>query len=315
MIIKSTDTKQNLNKRCKSGFQAEKQMSFYLKRAFQKEKDIFVINDLRLVLNDDVAQIDHLIVHRYGFIIIESKSVTTKIKINEHGEWIRFYGRQYQGMPSPVKQAERQASFLKNFLSLQSKKLLKNRKIFKSSFEKFTFEVLVAISDKGVIERPKGSTIDRIYKADQVADNIIEMIEKYKKVNKNLLNPTTFYQFADSSMEKIVKYLEQSHKPKTTHLQTSTAKTKEISSVNNPVPQEHTCSKCGGQKISMTYGRYGYYFKCHSCGGNTSLKLKCSNKSCKPKIRKEGNNFYKECSSCNLSELYFKNKNIEQSIA
>lgn len=93
MILKETDEKELLNKFQEYGYNAEKQMAFYLKRAFQESNDIFVINDLRLVMNDDVAQIDHLIMHRFGFILIESKSVTSKISVNEHGEWIRHYSK------------------------------------------------------------------------------------------------------------------------------------------------------------------------------------------------------------------------------
>ncbi len=61
MILKETDEKELLNKFQEYGYNAEKQMAFYLKRAFQENNDIFVINDLRLEMNDDVAQIDHLI--------------------------------------------------------------------------------------------------------------------------------------------------------------------------------------------------------------------------------------------------------------
>ena len=76
MILKETDKKEHLKKFQKYGYNAEKQMAFYLKRAFQESDDIFVINDLRIEMNDDVAQIDHLIMHRFGFIVIESKSGT-----------------------------------------------------------------------------------------------------------------------------------------------------------------------------------------------------------------------------------------------
>lgn len=108
MILKEIDKKENLKTFQKYGYQAEKQMAFYLKRTFQNSNDVQVINDLRLAMNDDVAQIDHLIVHRYGFIIVESKSVTSKISINEHEEWTRHYPKYTRGMPSPVKQQDKQ---------------------------------------------------------------------------------------------------------------------------------------------------------------------------------------------------------------
>ena len=50
------------------GHEAEKQMAFYLKRSFQDSKDAHIISDLRLEMNRDFAQIDHLISHRFGFV-------------------------------------------------------------------------------------------------------------------------------------------------------------------------------------------------------------------------------------------------------
>ena len=49
-------------------------MAHYLKRAFGDTSDIYVFNDLRLLRRGEIAQIDHLVVHRWGFAIIESKA-------------------------------------------------------------------------------------------------------------------------------------------------------------------------------------------------------------------------------------------------
>ena len=103
MILKEIDEKANLTKIQKYGHDAEKQMAFYLKRAFQNKSDVVVINDLRIQMDDDTAQMDHLIIHRFGFIVVESKSVTAKISINEHGEWSRYYRNSSKGMPSSHK--------------------------------------------------------------------------------------------------------------------------------------------------------------------------------------------------------------------
>lgn len=65
MILKDVDELATLDKYQKAGLSAEKQMAFYLKRAFGAEENILVINSLRLEKNDDAAQIDHLILHEY----------------------------------------------------------------------------------------------------------------------------------------------------------------------------------------------------------------------------------------------------------
>ncbi len=187
MILKEIDKKEALIKHEEYGYKAEKQMAFYLKRAFQDNKDIHVINDLRLEMNDDVAQIDHLIIHRFGFLIVESKSVTSKISINEYGEWTRHYPKFTRGIPSPVNQARRQADFLKNFLMARTEYLLKKSLIFQASVTDFKFDVSVAISDSGIINRAKNTNLSEVHKADQITDAINEIISSYAGTNKNLL--------------------------------------------------------------------------------------------------------------------------------
>jgi len=54
--------------------------------------------------------------------------------------------------------------------------------------------------------------------------------------------------------------------------------------------------------------KYGYYFKCLFCDGNTAIKLTCSNSNCKPKNKKRKLNFYKACMSCGKDELFFVNR-------
>jgi len=315
LIIKSIDKKNHLNKFQQSGHRAEQQMAFYLKRAFQEDNDICVLNDLRLEMNDDVAQIDHLIVHRFGFIIIESKSVTSKISINEHGEWIRHYptDTDTKGMPSPVHQALRQADFLKNFLMARTDHLLRKSMIFQAAISDFKFEVLVAISDDGIISRAKGLETKEVYKADQITNKVTKIFNQYRDANKNLLSLNINYNFADSSFDKVISYLVRSHKPKTIKnavTMTSIGHSKQIKTENPKAntTHDHTCKKCSSPNIAIAYGKFGYYFKCTQCNGNTPIKLQCNESSCKPRIRKEKMKFHQECSSCKTSTLYFENK-------
>jgi len=319
VILKKIDEKTNLNKFEKYGHDAEKQMAFYLKRAFQDSSDIFVINDLRIKMNDDIAQIDHLIIHRFGFAVIESKSVTSEISVNEHGEWIRHYNNHSKGMPSPINQAIRQIDLLKKFLMANCDHLLKKIILSKVTLSGFKFDIFVAISDNGIIKRDEKITINEVRKADQITENIKKLISGYTETNNKLFSLKTNYHFRDSTMEKISNSLLRSHKPKNSFYNETKETTKEDDEkfvkwapkddvVISKKTELKSCSKCGSQNIEIVYGRYGYYFKCKKCNGNTAIKLKCKKDSCKVRIRKAKLNFYKECSSCDTSELYFKNK-------
>jgi hypothetical protein len=86
MIAKELDPFASDDALARAGRAAEEQLAFYLRRAFAKDQDFIVFNGLRLGHNGDFAQIDHLVAHPYGVIVIESKSVTTEVRVNEHGE-------------------------------------------------------------------------------------------------------------------------------------------------------------------------------------------------------------------------------------
>lgn len=57
----------------------------------------------------------------------------------------------------------------------------------------------------------------------------------------------------------------------------------------------------------MQYGKYGYYFKCADCDGNTPIKIGCGHDGHKERIRKDGVKFFRECEQCKTSSLYFVN--------
>src|SRR5262245_46054915 len=124
MIVKELDNIVVTDPLARAGRHAEEQMAFYLRRAFGESADIFVFHGLRLIRSGEVAQIDHLILNRYGFVIIESKSVTSRVTINEREEWTRWWDGRERGMASPVLQARRQADILRRLLEDHAPELL-----------------------------------------------------------------------------------------------------------------------------------------------------------------------------------------------
>lgn len=81
MILKEPDNLNTDDKFLKAGHAAEKQLAFYLQRAFGGDDKITVLNGIRLKKRKDVCQVNHLVIHEYGMVIVESKSVTSKVKI------------------------------------------------------------------------------------------------------------------------------------------------------------------------------------------------------------------------------------------
>jgi ssDNA-binding Zn-finger/Zn-ribbon topoisomerase 1 len=181
VILKEKEFSNSLDVKIKAGEAAEKQMAFYLNRAFRKNDDCFVINDLRIIHDEDVAQIDHLIVSKFGLFIIESKSIHGTISINRHGEWKRTYGTEVSGIPSPVIQAREQGKILKEMLR-ENAELTLGKVLFGKIQKGYGYcpvIVYVAISDSGIIERDM--EIPELFKADTVSTAISNQLNEYSR--------------------------------------------------------------------------------------------------------------------------------------
>jgi hypothetical protein len=308
-----------------AGEKAEKQMAFYLKRAFQDDKNIWVFNDLRFQDDEgDAAQIDHLILHRHGFVIIESKSVTTKVRVNEQHEWSRQWNG-WQGMPSPIQQAKRQTQFLRRGLNVYCEELVGKVFGFKQmKFNACPFDLLIAISDSGTIERE--TEVPEVVKADQVCDNILAIYQRHRK-SRSALNIAAvldfksddgIYNFKDEEMARISDWLTSHHHPRVEALTMKPPCVKEEQEAYGattppPLPTAEPqsipsqakgiCNKCQTQSEILS-GRYGYYWKCHNCATNTAIKIFCDQCEAKMKIRKSKKLFYLHCKPCTTESLY-----------
>ena len=112
MMTKELERQTHADPLRRAGYEAERQMAHDLKRAFGDRPEVKILHNLRLERWGEVAQIDHLALHRHGMIVIESKSVTGQVSVNERGDWARHWNGGLRGMPSPVLQGQRQADLL-----------------------------------------------------------------------------------------------------------------------------------------------------------------------------------------------------------
>ena len=188
MILKEKQFTNPSDPRLLAGEEAEKQLAHYLKRAFKKRDDCFVINDLRLTHDGETAQIDHLIVSPYGLVIIESKSCHSTIIVDEFNRWARTFNGKQEGMQSPVLQATEQGRIVKELLRANTETLL--GKMLMGSVQKgfgyCPFLIYVAVSDSGIIEQK--TVVPELYKADEVAKAITGTLDALKE-KSDLLSP------------------------------------------------------------------------------------------------------------------------------
>jgi Nuclease-related domain len=336
VILKGLDPFTPKDKFEKAGRDAEEQLAFYLRRAFVEDKDILVFNNLRFEHSHDVAQIDHLILHKYGMIIIESKSVTSKVEINEREEWVRLFGNTSKGMPSPIQQAKRQGEFLKSYLNQFAPVLLDRIVMLQKYFGGMPIDYIVSISDSGIIKRSKSDSLEEVLKADQVPDRVRSIFGKWRKANGLLsLDLSGGYIFTKDEITNISQFLIAKNKPSAhqvspQELPVAKAAVKSWSSNRDISPSKHevspsssqvkrpqreknievtpvqVCAYCKSINLCIEYG-YSYYFKCLDCEKNTTIKSTCKSCGEKAKTRKSGLQFYSECASCQTSKLLYTN--------
>ncbi|KQR18783.1 nuclease-related domain-containing protein [Deinococcus sp. Leaf326] len=329
MIVKEHHPARSSDPLQRAGDAAEAQMAHYLKRAFGDDSGIHVFHNLRFEHEGEVAQIDHLVLHRAGMIIVESKSVTSAVRINDRDEWARQWNGRWQGMASPVLQARRQAELLRSFMQAH-KEGLRNKILLglkQGGFKAFMIDVVVAISDQGLVECREGRP--EVRKADQVPDRVRELMTEHSKLahpfSRDKRSEQWGFNLASEEFARISAFLRAKHQevkpvrcageedpassvlpaPKAvapTHFPPSLAPSRAVS----PSAVRVQCGKCQGQDVEIKFG-HTYYLKCRQCDGNTPIKLTCPRCQGLQRTRKSGRQFFAECAPCQTSSLYFTN--------
>jgi hypothetical protein len=151
--------------RLKPGAAGERDAAHYLDMSFSDSKNHAVLHDLRLESDGQIAQIDHLVVDRMlTFFLLETKTYTGSLHINEHGEFmVEYSGERRFGIESPLEQSRRHETVLR--------KVLDRLGVCGRAGTKPTFVHVVMVHPKGTIHRPDAKVFDTsmVIKADQFA--------------------------------------------------------------------------------------------------------------------------------------------------
>lgn len=327
-----------------AGDAAEKEMAFYLRRYFGDDAEVFVLNDIRLEMDGDAAQMDHVLIHPAGLTIVESKSVSGKLQMKADGEWLRWYDDRSSGMASPIVQARLQAEFLRKFL----RRMAKQPQVIDS----LAIDFMIAISSRGQFIPPKGEAVVEVCKADLVGERIRAKVAgamafpvPYRKILGEYMarmhkprqettpavpaavdTPVAPVQANEPVREYGATVMEVVLAERATPLRAA-SKTPayqnfefigdklrkagfldRLLSSEGPQKQYFTCCRaCSSQQLEFRYGKFGYYLKCRDCGENTAIKLDCRQCRRQIKLRKDGEFLFVECAACKLSELLHRN--------
>ncbi len=148
--------------RLRKGIQGERESAHYLDNYFKDRETHVILHDLRLVVDGEVAQIDHLIFNRASKIyLLETKNYACNLVINERGEFTAEYEHERFGIPSPIEQSRRHERVLC--------KLLERLDIVGRTQKAPDFHHVVLFHPRATIERPPAHVFDtsNVIKADQ----------------------------------------------------------------------------------------------------------------------------------------------------
>lgn len=315
MVIKPFVDRVERDPRRAAGKAAERQMAHYLDRHFGAHKSIQVLHDVCLEFDGERAQIDHLVLHRYGVALVESKSVTTAVRITPSGAWERLERRGWTGMPDPLLQAERQSLVLGRLLQSRAASLLDTLAfgLLQGGFGGMATDAFAAVSDGGRIERSEPEQAPNALKADAVPGAIVARIERYKKMTRLWnLNPKDVRDaprdFTDGEMLRVATFLRDHPAPRTA---ASTPESEDPPPAprseppsssprqpSRPAEEPLPCKTCGGRDLEPRIGRFGPYGRCRACSQNTAVRRDCP--SCRTTTRFERHpaGFAGTCASC-----------------
>lgn len=312
----------------KAGIRGERDSAYLIDFDYAREPNWAVIHDLRLEHEGRVAQIDHLLIDRWlDVYVLETKQFHAGIKITEEGEFLQWnkFKSTYEGMASPLEQNQRHIQVLNDVMSqLELPTRLGIR--IEPRFQSF-----VLVAAKAKIMRPKVFDTSRVIKADLLKKSIWRDIENENGL-VGLLRTAAKIVSAET-LEHVARQLVANHRPlamKPNNVEALPAKPtlttprhpvrpKRVEpTFSAPVPSNAprrspvstsgpACKKCSGQAGSVLYGKFGYYFKCETCETNTAIRFTCK-EGHKPRLRKSGDNFFRECADCGTSEMFHKNR-------
>lgn len=295
--------------RRKAGFKGEAESTYLINFDFADSPNWAVLHDLRLEHGNRTAQIDHLLINRWmEFFVLETKHFSSGIKITDDGEFLRWndFKKNYEGMASPLQQNERHIAVLSDVIGEVE---LPSRLGFRIAP---TFHSLVLVAPSARIMRPDQLDTSNVIKADQLKPRIWREVDGPNPVAFLLKSAARLV--SSETVEFVGRRLAALHRkagapvaPVAAASPTRRAQRIEPTlPTTTPAAPGPSCKECQARSGNILYGRYGYYFKCDACEANTAIRFTCQ-AGHKPRLRKAGNEFHRDCAECGTSSLFHRN--------
>jgi Nuclease-related domain len=185
-----------------------------LERSLMDLSDLRVFSGLRLLQGQHAFTLDHLLLHRHGFIVIENAAMMKGLSINVMGEWTHLYGDAPLRIPSPQVQLERKLKRLHSFLEPHAS-VLRHENTQQFYFYPLSYHKLVVLADDVKLQVPRGLTLPDVVKASQLTKKVQMLAaESRRKAKATLGYKAKGLELSDSELFKISAFLRNQHEPK-----------------------------------------------------------------------------------------------------
>lgn len=246
--------------------------------------------------------------------MLESKSYYYGVKITDEGEFLNWDGKGYQAIESPYEQNKRHILALQQ--SIEDRNLGPRRLGFAIPV---SYRNIVLVSPTSKLLKPTAAPFDlsSVVKADAFVSIVEKEMDRKTVIEAaKIIGSDTLLEFGEKllrlhrpgSIDYAAKFgVEKLDTVQNTAPLAAVVASPEATGTSQKTADDIACRSCKSIKLSIMYGKFGYYFKCADCDSNTPIKVSCGKDGHSERIRKEGSNFFRECKSCATSKLYFVN--------
>jgi hypothetical protein len=174
-----------------------------LERSLKDLPDLRVFSDLRLVQGQHAVTLDHLVLHRHGFIVIENAAMMLELSVSALGEWTHIYSNAPLRIPSPQVQLERKLKRLHSFLEGHAS-VLRRESSQQFYFYPLTYHKLIVLADNVKLHVPRNLMIPEAVKAGQLPRKVQALVaESRRKAKATLGYKAKGLELSDSELYKI----------------------------------------------------------------------------------------------------------------
>lgn len=294
---------------------AQEDLAFQLKINFSgnstvKKLGMRLFNGLRFEMNNYAIQIDHLIIHKYGIIIIENRAENADIDINILGQWTQTYDKKHLKITSPIEQGQRKIEFLKSVLNANHRVLRLKGKNKQFDFNEVAFDLIVSISDSGNINTSSGNIPFEVCRMHNITETILEIAEQQKRDASSFLAIAYDKKktLAPDELFKLTAFFRKNHKP-LDRTKFRTEDTQISHKTKKQKPSYYQCENCKSKQVFVEHNG-GYHISCLDCGHISEIDKTCPSCNKQAYVRREQNQYYLECENCLSKELIFVDGSI-----